>query len=206
MELKYHNQALKDGQHGQILNETSNKAKFKKEIEVLETINVELEHSVAKLLAENEKLHKENEHLKQTYKDLYDSIKKTRVQTKDHNDSLIAQINSKTVENADLKAQIQEKVKMDDPNITMEEYIRLKEEKARRRGKVYNWETATYGKIGYDEDVNDLISVETKFPAIMFNDTLMSEPTVSYLNNEIDFRVSFDDSDDEDYTEPYGIS
>ncbi|GJT92716.1 hypothetical protein Tco_1081561 [Tanacetum coccineum] len=34
----------------------------------------------------------------------------TRVQTKDHNDSLIAQINSKTVENADLKAQIQEKV------------------------------------------------------------------------------------------------
>ncbi|GJX83683.1 hypothetical protein Tco_0333164 [Tanacetum coccineum] len=46
----------------------------------------------------------------ETYKDLYDSIKKTRVQTKDHSDSLIAQINSKTVENADLKAQIQEKV------------------------------------------------------------------------------------------------
>ncbi|GJZ97325.1 hypothetical protein Tco_0669778, partial [Tanacetum coccineum] len=35
-------------------------------------------------------------------------------------------------------------VKMDDPNITMEEYIRLEEEKARRRGKVYNWENATY--------------------------------------------------------------
>ncbi|GJW63416.1 hypothetical protein Tco_0115300 [Tanacetum coccineum] len=66
--------------------------------------------NVAKLLAENKKLHKKNEHLKQTYKDLYDSIKKTRVQTKDHNDSLIAQINSKTVENADLKDQIQEKV------------------------------------------------------------------------------------------------
>ncbi|GJV55710.1 hypothetical protein Tco_1456715 [Tanacetum coccineum] len=110
MELKYQNQVLKNGQHGQILNETSNKAKIKKEIEVLETINIELEHSVAKLLTENEKLHKENEHLKQTYKDLYDSIKKTRVQTKDHNDSLIAKINSKTVENADLKAQIQEKV------------------------------------------------------------------------------------------------
>ncbi|GKA79475.1 hypothetical protein Tco_0786071 [Tanacetum coccineum] len=42
-------------------------------------------------------------------KNLYDSIKKTRIQTKDHNDSLIAQVNSKTVENADLKAQIQEK-------------------------------------------------------------------------------------------------
>ncbi|GJT66799.1 hypothetical protein Tco_1018279 [Tanacetum coccineum] len=110
MELKYQNQVLKNGQHGQILNETSNKAKIKKEIEVLETINIELEHSVAKLLTENEKSHKENEHLKQTYKDLYESIKKTRVQTKDHNDSLIAKINSKTVENADLKAQIQEKV------------------------------------------------------------------------------------------------
>ncbi|GJY04898.1 hypothetical protein Tco_0370838 [Tanacetum coccineum] len=74
MELKYQNQALKDGQRGQILNETSNKAKIKKEIEVLEKINIELEYSVAKLLTENEKLHKENEHLKQTYQDLYDSI------------------------------------------------------------------------------------------------------------------------------------
>ncbi|GKG19749.1 hypothetical protein Tco_0376848, partial [Tanacetum coccineum] len=38
-------------------------------------------------------------------------------------------------------------VAMDDPNITMEEYIRLEEEKSRRCGKVYNWETATYGRI-----------------------------------------------------------
>ncbi|GJY66529.1 hypothetical protein Tco_0468767 [Tanacetum coccineum] len=55
MELKYQNQALKDKQHGKILNETSNKAKIKKKLEVLETINIELEHSVVKLLAENEK-------------------------------------------------------------------------------------------------------------------------------------------------------
>ncbi|GJV74366.1 hypothetical protein Tco_1494361 [Tanacetum coccineum] len=95
---------------------------------------------------------------------------------------------------------------MDDPNITMEEYIRLEEEKARRRGKVYNWETATYGKIWDNEDVHDLGSVETEFPSIVFNDTLTSEaalscePTVSSLNNEIDFRISFDESDDEDYT------
>ncbi|GKA47732.1 retrovirus-related pol polyprotein from transposon TNT 1-94 [Tanacetum coccineum] len=52
IELKYQNQALKDNQHGKILNETSNKAKIKNEIEVLETINIELEHSMAKLLAE----------------------------------------------------------------------------------------------------------------------------------------------------------
>ncbi|GJS98313.1 hypothetical protein Tco_0819483 [Tanacetum coccineum] len=90
--------------------EASNEAKVKNDIDVIETINIELEHSVAKLLAANEQLHKENEHLKQNYKELYDSIKKTRVQNKDNSDSLISQINLKSVENADLKAQIQEKV------------------------------------------------------------------------------------------------
>ncbi|GKA77823.1 hypothetical protein Tco_0784360 [Tanacetum coccineum] len=90
--------------------EASNEAKVKNDTDVIETINIELENSVAKLLAANKQLHKENEHLKQTYKDLYDSIKKTRVQNKDNCDSLISQINQKSVENADLKAQIQEKV------------------------------------------------------------------------------------------------
>ncbi|GJX02145.1 hypothetical protein Tco_0186058 [Tanacetum coccineum] len=96
LELKYQNQALKSGQHGQILNETSNKAKIKKEIDVLETMNIELEHSVAKL-------RKENETLKKHYKDLYDSIKITRSKTIEQTTSLLAN-------NADLKAQIQKKV------------------------------------------------------------------------------------------------
>ncbi|GJW46740.1 hypothetical protein Tco_0078386 [Tanacetum coccineum] len=67
-------------------------------------------------------------------------------------------------------------------------------------------ETAKYGRIWYDEHVHDLRSIENKFPAIVFNDSLTSnetlscEPTVISLNNEIDFRISFDDSDDEDYT------
>ncbi|GJU71924.1 hypothetical protein Tco_1263329 [Tanacetum coccineum] len=90
--------------------EASNEAKVKNDIDVIETINIELEHSVAKLLAANEQLHKENEHLKQTYKELFDSIKKTKVQNKDNSESLISQINQKFVENADLKAQLQEKV------------------------------------------------------------------------------------------------
>ncbi|GJY90988.1 hypothetical protein Tco_0506184 [Tanacetum coccineum] len=95
---------------------------------------------------------------------------------------------------------------MDNPNITMEEYIRLEEEKSRRRGKVYNWETATYDKIWDKEDVHDLGSVETEFPAIDFNDTLTSEatlscePIVSSFNDEIDFRISFDEFDNEDCT------
>ncbi|GJU24801.1 retrovirus-related pol polyprotein from transposon TNT 1-94 [Tanacetum coccineum] len=97
-------------QHGQSLNEKSNEAKVKKDMNDFETINIELEHSVAKLLTENQQLNKEKEHLKKTYKDLYDYIKKTRVQTKDQNDSLIEQLNKKSIENADLKTQIQEKV------------------------------------------------------------------------------------------------
>ncbi|GJS88747.1 hypothetical protein Tco_0771383 [Tanacetum coccineum] len=96
LELKYQNQALKSGQHGQILNETSNKSKIKKKIDVLETMNIELEHSVAKL-------RKENKTLKKHYKDLYDSIKIMRSKTIEQTTSLLAN-------NADLKAQIQEKV------------------------------------------------------------------------------------------------
>ncbi|GKA46354.1 hypothetical protein Tco_0739237 [Tanacetum coccineum] len=46
---------------------------------------------------------------------------------------------------------------MDDPNITMEEYIRLEEEKARRRGKVYNWETAAYGSLEDSKDSSSKI-------------------------------------------------
>ncbi|GJT64809.1 hypothetical protein Tco_1016289 [Tanacetum coccineum] len=98
-----------EGQHGQFSKVKSNEAKVKHDIDVIETINIELEHSVAKLLAENEQLHKEKEHLKQTYKDLFDSIKRTRVQTKDQNDSLMAQLNKKSNENADVLAQIQKK-------------------------------------------------------------------------------------------------
>ncbi|GJT68849.1 integrase, catalytic region, zinc finger, CCHC-type containing protein [Tanacetum coccineum] len=69
--------------------------KVKKDIDETETINIELEHSVAKLLFENENLRKEQEHLKSIYKDQFDSIKKTRVQSKEHSASLIAQINAK---------------------------------------------------------------------------------------------------------------
>ncbi|GKE16147.1 hypothetical protein Tco_1423724, partial [Tanacetum coccineum] len=36
-----------------------------------------------------------------------------------------------------------------------------------------------YGKIWYDEDVHDLRSVETEFPAIVFNDNLTSNETPS---------------------------
>ncbi|GJR15654.1 hypothetical protein Tco_0798306 [Tanacetum coccineum] len=62
---------------------------------VIETINIELKHKVAKLL-------KENETLKKHYKDLYDSIKVTRTKTIELTTSLIAK-------NDEFKAQLQEK-------------------------------------------------------------------------------------------------
>ncbi|GJS45627.1 hypothetical protein Tco_0595748 [Tanacetum coccineum] len=92
LELKYQNQALKEGKHGQFLNVKSKEAKVKHDIDVIETINIELEHKMAKLL-------KENETLKRHYKELSDSIKTTRAKTIEHTTSLIAQ-------NAEFEAQL----------------------------------------------------------------------------------------------------
>ncbi|GJU42872.1 hypothetical protein Tco_1195829 [Tanacetum coccineum] len=61
---------------------------------------------------------------------------------------------------------------MDDPNMTMEEYIKFEEEKARRRGRVFNWQTTTYRKIRVDYDLYDLRSMEAEFPAIVINDAV----------------------------------
>ncbi|GKB71250.1 hypothetical protein Tco_0932662 [Tanacetum coccineum] len=94
---------------------------------------------------------------------------------------------------------------MDNPNIAMKEYIRLQEEKALSRGETFDWQTATYGKMEYCEDENDsFTNIETEYLAIVFDDTsdaaLLCKSTVSPLNNnKIDFKMSFDDFDDEDY-------
>nr|GEU53020.1 hypothetical protein [Tanacetum cinerariifolium] len=78
------------------VHEKSNESKVKHDIDVIETINIEFEHKVAKLL-------KENETLKKHYKDLYDSIKVTITKTIEQTTSLIAK-------NDECKAQLQEKV------------------------------------------------------------------------------------------------
>ncbi|GJX71141.1 hypothetical protein Tco_0308312, partial [Tanacetum coccineum] len=95
LELKYQNQVLKEGQQGQFLNVKSNEAKVKNDIDAIETINIELEHKLAKLL-------KENETLKRHYKEMFDSIKTTRAKNIEHTTSLIAN-------NDKFKAQLQEK-------------------------------------------------------------------------------------------------
>nr|GFA63862.1 hypothetical protein [Tanacetum cinerariifolium] len=65
---------------------------------------------------------------------------------------------------------------MDDPDITMEEYVQLETERALRNGKEYNWEIATYG--------------------------FSSEPTISPQHvDEVDLKdeTSFPEYDDEEY-------
>ncbi|GJX33652.1 hypothetical protein Tco_0243507 [Tanacetum coccineum] len=59
----------------------------------------------------------------------------------------------------------------------MEEYIQLKDEKAHRRGQTFNWETATYGKV-----MKILVSP-------------LHDKEVDF-----DFKISFDESGDDDYT------
>nr|GEW34675.1 hypothetical protein [Tanacetum cinerariifolium] len=68
---------------------------------------------------------------------------------------------------------------MDDPNITMKEYIRLEEEKTRRQGRTLDWQTARYVKTEYYENDNDsFTNLETEYPAIVFDDIAFSrEPT-----------------------------
>ncbi|GJU07112.1 hypothetical protein Tco_1123542 [Tanacetum coccineum] len=61
-------------------------------------------------------------------------------------------------------------------------------------------------KIKVDDDLHNLSFVEAEFPAIVINDavTPQDELQCKYqvsapINDEIDFRISFDESDDEDY-------
>nr|GEW01812.1 hypothetical protein [Tanacetum cinerariifolium] len=128
-DLKAHLQAkdttiCKLKEHIKSIRKNDKQEKFNYEMDEIKTINIKLEPSVAKLLSENECLHKEIEHLKKIYKDQLDSIKKTRALSKEHCDSLIAQLNSKSMENADLKGQIQEKVFV--TTALQSELIRLK--------------------------------------------------------------------------------
>nr|GFC28387.1 pyruvate, phosphate dikinase regulatory protein, chloroplastic [Tanacetum cinerariifolium] len=77
--------------------------KVKRDVQEIETLNIELDHKVTKLFAENK-------HLKQTYKQLYDSIKSSRVRSKEQCNDLINKVNLKSAEVSDLNASFHEKV------------------------------------------------------------------------------------------------
>nr|GEW84334.1 hypothetical protein [Tanacetum cinerariifolium] len=102
---------------------------------------------------------------------------------------------------SELMVELIDKKMMDNPNITIEEYIRLEEEKAHRHGKVYNWETAKYENdnervnmpsfsppkptVSCFDDLDFFKDFENEFSAIVYNDALTSksgqltEPTLS---------------------------
>nr|GEW49749.1 putative reverse transcriptase domain-containing protein [Tanacetum cinerariifolium] len=124
--------------------------KIKREIEKIETINIELDHMVTKLVAENE-------HLKQTYKQLYDSIKSSRVRSKEQCDDLIKQVNIKSAEIFDLKASLQEKVLV---------IIALKETLSKLKGKAV---------------VNEAVSLHSIDPSLLKIDVAPLAPKL--LNN-----------------------
>ncbi|GJY17380.1 hypothetical protein Tco_0388871, partial [Tanacetum coccineum] len=60
--------------------------------------------------------------------------------------------------------------------------------------------------IKVDDDLHDLRSMEAEFPSIVIDDAFAPHDTLLYkyqvsttVNDEIDFRISFDEFDDEDY-------
>nr|GEU37842.1 hypothetical protein [Tanacetum cinerariifolium] len=87
----------------EIFRQDNSEDKIKMELEEIDTVNIKLDHRASKLVAENE-------HLKQTYKQLYNSFKSTRNRSKEQCDDLINQVNLKSVEISDLNASLQEKV------------------------------------------------------------------------------------------------
>nr|GEW61201.1 putative reverse transcriptase domain-containing protein [Tanacetum cinerariifolium] len=96
----------------------------KRDVEEIETLNIELDHKVTKLAAENE-------HLKQTYKKLYDSVKSLRVRSKEQCDDLINQVNLKSAEVSDLNVDVAPLVPKLRKNRTAHtDYIRHTQEEA----------------------------------------------------------------------------
>ncbi|GJX73930.1 retrovirus-related pol polyprotein from transposon TNT 1-94 [Tanacetum coccineum] len=108
-----------------------NEDKIKKDLEEIETINIELDHRVSKLIAENE-------HLKQTYKQLYDSIKPARIRSKEQCDDLINQVNLKSVEISDLNKSIRKKL----GNYSSQERLKSKTNVSVSKSKVFKYVSA----------------------------------------------------------------
>nr|GEX42156.1 ribonuclease H-like domain-containing protein [Tanacetum cinerariifolium] len=140
--------------------------KIKKELEEIETINIELDHRVTKLVAKNE-------HLKQTYKQLYESIKSSRVRSKEQCDDLIKQVNIKSDENSDLNASLQEKVLV----ITA-----LKETLSKLKGKTVVDEAVT---------LHPIDPTHTQEETATLRKIVESERLLNPLNTSLDYACKY---------------
>nr|GEZ19705.1 hypothetical protein [Tanacetum cinerariifolium] len=253
-ELKAHAQAkdtviLKLKEKLRSLNGNVNERNVKKEFEEIETLNIELDHKVTKLVAENEHLKQtykqlydsikslqsaptfaeffeinelkaqaqakdtvilqlkeklrslkvaENEHLKQTYKKLYDLVKSSRVRSKEQCDDLINKVNIKSAEVSDLNASLQEKVLV----ITA-----LKEQLNKLKGKAVLTEAVSLNPIDLEllkVDVAPLVLIlrknrtahtdyirHTQDEAATLREIVKSERLLSPLNTSLDYACKY---------------
>nr|GEW03068.1 putative reverse transcriptase domain-containing protein [Tanacetum cinerariifolium] len=75
---------------------------------------------------------------------------------------------------------------MDDPNITMEEYIQLMTDKARGRDQTFKWETATYNK-EYCDDLDSFTDLKQIF---QLSSTMMHQHQLKmFLSNQLDLKL-----------------
>nr|GEZ98675.1 transposase, Ptta/En/Spm, transposase, Tnp1/En/Spm-like protein [Tanacetum cinerariifolium] len=88
---------------------------------------------------------------------------------------------------------------MDDPNITIDEYVKLQAEKGQRRGWAFNWETATNGK-SYCDDLDFFTDFEADYPAIVYNNALTSNenvPSKPPVKTKLDEVIPFEKQSDD---------
>nr|GEX40175.1 hypothetical protein [Tanacetum cinerariifolium] len=173
------------------LNRDVNERKVKREVKEIETLNIELDHKVTKLVAKNE-------HLKQTYKQLYDSIKSLCVRSKEQCDYLINKVNLKSAEVSDLNVSLQEKVLV----ITA-----LKEQLNKLKGKVVIIEAVSLNPIDpklLKVDVKPLVLKlrtnrtahtdyirHTQEEADTLREIVESERLLSPLNTSLDYACKY---------------
>nr|GEV73621.1 hypothetical protein [Tanacetum cinerariifolium] len=77
------------------------------------------------------------------------------------------------------------------PTLLWQSIFNLKK-KTYRRGQEFNQETATYGNVGYFEDIDYFKDFENGFPTIFYKDALTPEPKVS-SKQEYGRRVNIDE-------------
>nr|GEZ19310.1 pyruvate, phosphate dikinase regulatory protein, chloroplastic [Tanacetum cinerariifolium] len=173
------------------LNGDMNERNVKRELEEIKTLNIELDHKVTKLVAENK-------HLKQTYKQLYDSIMSSRVRSKEQCDDLINKVNLKFTEVSDLNASLQEKVLV----ITA-----LKEQLNKLKGKVVLTKAVSLNPIDLEllkVDVAPLVSKlrknktthtdyirHTQEEDATLREIIESERLLSPLNTSLDYAYKY---------------
>nr|GEV39402.1 hypothetical protein [Tanacetum cinerariifolium] len=173
------------------LNGDVNVRNVKREVEKIQTLNIELDHKVTKLVAENE-------HLNKTYKQLYDSIKSSRVRSKEQCDDLINKVNLKSAEVSDLNASLQERVLV----ITA-----LKQQLNKLKGKAVLTEAVSLNPIDPEllkVDVAPLVSKlrknrtahtvfirHTQEEAATLREIIESERLLSPLNTSLDYAYKY---------------